>query len=345
MVCRDKPACSTLAISSASNSRTSGYSSRMIDVGLGRLDHPGGDQHALDEAVRIALQVVAVLEGAGLALVAVDREQPRRRLGAHQRPFAAGREAGAAEAAQPGVAHRLDDVVAGAGAGEALLEQRIAAVAQIGVEGLVGRIGVGMRGMGGRRGDALSGRVHHLRMADGADRRAVAGAHAGRAHDAHARPELLRQVAQQALGAHHGAGQRIAHPHGDGRRRCLAFLHHVEMGVEGRDLVHLGERELHLLRQRGEMRGGEMAVAVLDQVQVLDQQVAPALALAEQRAHLVERLRVDLAAFGRASRLAAASGVGAVSCGSRRHLNVHCLLRCAGLNPSKIRDNPVPGMG
>ena len=40
----------------------------------------------------------------------------------------------------------------------------------------------------------------------------------------------------------------------------FAFLHHVEMSVEGRHLVDLGERELHLLRQRGEMRGREMAV-------------------------------------------------------------------------------------
>ena len=63
-----------------------------VDVDLGRLDHPGGDQHAFDEAVRIALEIVAILERAGLALVGVDRHQPRRRLGAHQRPFAAGRE-------------------------------------------------------------------------------------------------------------------------------------------------------------------------------------------------------------------------------------------------------------
>ena len=87
----------------------------------------------------------------------------------------------------------------------------------------------------------------------------------------------------------------------------LAFLHHVEMGVEGRDLVDFGERELHLLRQRGEMRGREMPVAVLDQVQMLDQQIAPALAIAQQRAHLVERLRIDLAAFGRPPRPAAAA--------------------------------------
>ena len=122
------------------------------------------------------------------------------------------------------------------------------------------------------------------------------------------RPSLAGRSRKQTLGARHGAGERVAHPHRDGRRRRLAFLHHVEMGVEGRDLVDFGERELHLLRQRREMRGGEMAVAVLDQVQVLDQQVAPARPVAEQRAHLVERLRLDLAALRRARRLAAAAG-------------------------------------
>src|SRR5262249_55446287 len=54
----------------------------------------------------------------------------------------------------------------------------------------------------------------------------------------------------------------------------------------------------HLLRQRGEMRRGKVAVAVLDQVQVLDQQVAPALAVAKQGAHLVERTRINLPALG-----------------------------------------------
>ena len=88
-----------------------------IDVGVGRFDHPGGDQHAFDEAMRVLLEVVPVLERAGLAFVAVDREHPRRRLGAHQRPLAAGRKAGAAEAAQAGVADDLDQVVARALAG------------------------------------------------------------------------------------------------------------------------------------------------------------------------------------------------------------------------------------
>ncbi len=63
------------------------------------------------------------------------------------------------------------------------------------------------------------------------------------------RPSLRRQVAQQVLGARHRAGERVAHAHRDGRRRRLAFLHDVEMRVEGRDLVDLGQRELHLLRR------------------------------------------------------------------------------------------------
>ena len=141
----------------------------------------------------------------------------------------------------------------------------------------------------------------HLRMADGADRRAVAGAHAGRAHDAHIGAELRRKIAQQMLGARHRAGERIAHPHRDRRRRRLAFLHHVEMRVEGRDLVDLGQRKLHLGRERGEMRGREMPVSVLDQVQMLDQEIASArLPPKQELAHLVERRRVDLPALGRA---------------------------------------------
>ena len=77
-----------------------------VDVDLGRLDHPGGDQHAFEEAVRVGFEKIAVLEGAGLALVGVDRHQPRRRLLPHQAPFAPGRKPGAAEPAQPGMLER-----------------------------------------------------------------------------------------------------------------------------------------------------------------------------------------------------------------------------------------------
>ena len=59
----------------------------------------------------LRFEVVAILEGSGLAFVAVDGHQPRARLGAHEPPFAARRKARAAEAAQAAVGQRLDDVV------------------------------------------------------------------------------------------------------------------------------------------------------------------------------------------------------------------------------------------
>ena len=116
-----------------------------IDVGVGRLDHPGGDQHAFDEAMRILLEVAPVLERAGLAFVAVDREHPRSRLGAYQRPLPSGREAGAAEAAQAGVADDLDQVVAGALAGQAIGEQRVTAIRAVARQIVLGCEGMRMR--------------------------------------------------------------------------------------------------------------------------------------------------------------------------------------------------------
>ena len=46
-----------------------------IDIDLARLDGPGADQHPLEEAVRIGLEEIAVLEGSGLALVGIDRHE------------------------------------------------------------------------------------------------------------------------------------------------------------------------------------------------------------------------------------------------------------------------------
>src|SRR4051812_38877363 len=79
------------------------------------------------------------------------------------------------------------------------------------------------------------------------------------------------------------------------------------MRVEGRDLVDFGERELDLLRQRGEMRRREMAVTVLDEVQVFDQQIAPARPVAQKCTNLTQRRRLDLPSLGRPAWPAAAS--------------------------------------
>jgi hypothetical protein len=61
-----------------------------------RLDRERADQHALEETVRVLLEIVPVLEGAGLALVGVHRHEARSRLGAHEAPLAARGEARAA---------------------------------------------------------------------------------------------------------------------------------------------------------------------------------------------------------------------------------------------------------
>src|SRR5712691_5558428 len=66
------------------------------------------------------------------------------------------------------------------------------------------------------------------------------------------------------------------------------------MGVERGDLIDLDEREPHLLGERPEMPRIEAPEMVLQQMQVLDQQIAPPFAVAQQRLHLGEGRRIDL---------------------------------------------------
>ncbi len=90
----------------AKHRAASGVFVAQVDVDCADLGHRGGDQHAFEEAMRIALQVGAILEGAGLALIQVDCHQARGRLGHHDPPFAPGGETRAAQAAQAGILHR-----------------------------------------------------------------------------------------------------------------------------------------------------------------------------------------------------------------------------------------------
>src|SRR5206468_1125155 len=148
--------------------------------------------------------------------------------------------------------------------------------------------------------------LHDLNVPDRANRRVIAGAHARRAHDAHTRPELVRQFGEKPLRALERTGKRIADAQGHRGRRRLAFFHHIEMRIEGCDLITLGQSEPHLLRQSGKMRGGEMTVTILNEMQMLDHKIAAALAVAEESAYLFARLRIDLTAFWRARRPAPA---------------------------------------
>ena len=233
----------------------------VAQVDVDRLDahRPGGDQHAFDEAVRIALEVDAVLEGAGLAFVDVHRHQPRRRLVAHDAPLAPGREAGAAQAAQAGVFQRLDHRLDVARAVQAIAQQRVAALrdgrprgrrtARLAARSLAACTsactpsarGVRQRVAGAPPppAPARSGRCTAPRSRAPRCRAAPAGAAAdpARRPSRSVRPSQTRTVSAGAAAAAVGP-----------------FLHDVEVVIEARHLVHLGLRQLQLLRQRGQMR-------------------------------------------------------------------------------------------
>ena len=124
-----------------------------VDVAGLDADHLRGDQQAFEEAVRVALQVGPVLEGAGLALVDVHRHQARRGLAAHDAPLAPGRETRAAQAAQAGVFHGVQDALGVLFAVHQRRRQRIAAVGAVG----------GVIGVAGQLGNAFFGPVRMLR--------------------------------------------------------------------------------------------------------------------------------------------------------------------------------------
>ena len=143
--------------------------------------------------------------------------------------------------------------------------------------------------------DALA--CGHRVLPDDRHRRGVAAADARRGHDANVRTEQRRQRLEHRARAGEIAGDRVAYAHGQRRRRRLVLFHHVEVMVEGRDLVNLRHRHPHLGRQRGEVGRRQTAEAILDQVQVFDQQVAAARRTAEQRHDLRPRGRIDAASL------------------------------------------------
>ncbi|MGC0323523.1 hypothetical protein ABIG06_004152 [Bradyrhizobium sp. USDA 326] len=240
------------------------------------------DQHALDETVRIGFQIVAVLERAGLALVAIDRHQPRPGLAEHRAPFAPGGEAGAAEAAQRGVVECLQQIFLWQLAGAQAAQQLVAAASDIAVVvDIFGQMRVSLASLGRRHHMGDGGVIDEV-VADFRHGRSITTTDAGRAHDADARSSLALQILQQPLAAEHGAGQRIADADRQRRNVRLALLHHVEMRVERRGLEHLGEGELHLVGERRQMGSRDLVVLVLDQVQIFDQKVAPPRPVAEQ---------------------------------------------------------------
>ena len=150
-----------------------------------------------------------------------------------------------------------------------------------------------------QRRHLLRRRERHGVLADDGDGRRLAAADAWRVQHPDVLAEHAGQRLQQVVRPGEVAGNRVADAHGDRGRRGVAFLDHVEVVVEGRHLVDLGHRHLHLVGERHQVGSREMAEAVLDLVQVLDQEVPSPGLVAEQHAHVFTRLRIDPAAFRR----------------------------------------------
>ena len=86
---------------------------------------------------------------------------------------------------------------------------------------------------------------------------AFAAAHAGCTENANfAFLQPLAEGLIERLGAGHFAGEGVAYADRHRRRRGLIVAQHIEMRIEGSDLIDLGQRQLHLMRQRHQMRGG-----------------------------------------------------------------------------------------
>ena len=119
----------------AAGAMASGYSAADVDVALAGPDRVAGDGHALQHAVRVALQDAAVHERAGVALVGVaDRRTCCAPAAlATVRPLQAGRVAGAAPAAQAAADDLVDDLGRGH-LGQRRLQRLVAAAGEVVVQ-------------------------------------------------------------------------------------------------------------------------------------------------------------------------------------------------------------------
>ena len=101
-----------------------------------RIERETGDEHALDQLMRIFVNDVAILERARLGFVRVADQIDRLFLiGLDEAPFHAAGKSRAAASAQPGDLHFVHDV--GARHRDGFLQLFVAAVAQVTVD--VGR--------------------------------------------------------------------------------------------------------------------------------------------------------------------------------------------------------------
>ena len=300
--------------------------------------------------MRVALQRPAVFEGAGLALVDVDRHQPWCGLVFHNAPLAPCGESSATQTAQAGVFECRNHLINAALAAGHRSRQRVAALRAIGREidwvarhpGLrcgwqcPGGVVKAHRRLRSQRGHALGGGFAQRPLADLHRRRLLAAADTRRGDHAQVvtaeqRGQSRLQIGQQGHRTSQLARQAVAHPQREtGRRSPVA--QNLEVVVEAGHLKHLGHRQPHGLRQRHQVCLGQAIAVVVQPVQVLDELVARMAVWrcrANERLHLRQRTGIDRPAlrpraglFGRG-----AQGLGTAQERGARHAQTRSTMR------------------
>ena len=138
-----------------------------------------------------------------------------------------------------------------------------------------------------RLGDGILADHGHRRLFAAARRRA-------RPARARRRRGCAGSALEQFAGAGQFAGDAVADAHGQGGRAVLAFAHDVEMVVEAwRPRRPRSAPCCSSWASAARCGVDRQRYLVLDQVQALDQQVAPARHVAQQRLHFGQGLRIE----------------------------------------------------
>ena len=205
--------------------------------------------------MRIAFEKVAILERTRLALIDIYRHQTRCRCRFHDAPFATGRKSCAAQATQAGVFHfgehtfcfafAIDDVKVSLVAAVGLVGGQICDASPLSLDPSATR----GEGRNAHRISHVLGRRMTKRILPHANRRRFRTApDAGHRNYPHILAQNARQFFQQIIRTGHLARQRFANAHGQRRRRCLAFLHHIKVMIKSGDFIDFRLGDFHLLR-------------------------------------------------------------------------------------------------
>ena len=118
-------------------------------------------------------------------------------------------------------------------------------------------------------------------MADFGDRSGVAPPDAGRADHPDARADRMGKCRMQRLSAGQFAADAVADPYGQRWDGLVTFADNVEVGVERGDFIRLSEGHAKNVAEGAEVGGRDLVVGVLNEMEVFDQQVASARAVAK----------------------------------------------------------------